>query len=89
MNISCDALLTDHPFFQETELQKIIEKAADLDDSVHTKYCEKTTLLENALERYPRSLELMAVLADTYSKGTDYPDGSARLIYFFRRNVQK
>lgn len=77
LNVSCDALLTDPPFFQETELQNILEKAKRLNCNVHAEYRKKTSLLENTLERFPHSLELMAVLAETYSKGTAYPEYTA------------
>lgn len=74
LSVSCDALLTEHPFFQETELQKIMAQAEALDDTVHAEYLTKTSLLEKALEKYPRSMELAAALADVYSKGADYPE---------------
>lgn len=77
LRVSCDALLADHAFFQETELQEIMDKLNSLNDMVHAEYCEKTALLEKSLEKYPCSLELMAALADTYSKGTCYPEYTA------------
>lgn len=74
LSVSCDALLAERSFFQETELQKIMAQAEALDDTVHAEYLTKTTLLENALEKYPCSMELMSALADVYSKGTEYPE---------------
>ncbi len=74
LGVSCDALLTDHNYFQEIETENIMKRLNTLDDAVYAEYCEKISLLENALEKYPSSMELAAVLAELYSKCRQYPE---------------
>ena len=72
--ISCDALLTD---FGKTESQIVIELSEDTekwDISTRNGYFSRLSVLEDALERYPRSNRFMLDLAYMYNKGTEFPE---------------
>ncbi len=78
LDVSCDALLTDHSCFSESEIDTILTEADQLDVSNRDAYIRRTDLLEKALEKHPRSLRLMLALADIYSKGGCYPEFKER-----------
>lgn len=74
LNVTCDAILTDNNCFAESEIDLIIKKAHSIDIEEHEQYLQRVELLENELEKYPHSLRLMLELADSYSKGSEYPE---------------
>ena len=74
LNITCDALLTENSCFTESMIDEIICEASALDIGVHESYSQRIDLLEKALEKYPHSIRLMLELADSYSKGSAYPE---------------
>lgn len=74
LNVTCDALLTENSCFTESEIDEIIREASALGIGVHESYSQRIDLLEKALEKYPHSIRLMLELADSYSKGSAYPE---------------
>ena len=74
LGVTCDALLTENVCAIESEIGEVIQQAAELDISDHEEYLRRADILEKALEKYPRSLRMMLELADTYSKGGNYPE---------------
>lgn len=74
LDITCDALLTENVCAIESEIEKVIGQASAMDVGDHEKYLRRVEILEKALEKYPRSIRLMMELADTYSKGGNYPE---------------
>lgn len=78
LHVSCDTLLTDNVCFAEREIDEIIEKASALNVEDHEEYLRRAELLEKAMEKYPRSFRVMEALADTYSRGSAYPEFAER-----------
>ena len=76
--ITCDALLTENICFTEREIDEVICKSSSLDIGTHESYLQRIELLEKAIEKYPRSIRLMIELADSYSKGSAYPEYSEK-----------
>ena len=74
LNVTCDALLTENSCFTESEIDAVICEASALYIGVHESYSQRIDLLEKALEKYPHSIRLMLELADSYSKGSAYPE---------------
>lgn len=74
LNVTCDALLTENNCFLESKIDTVINNAAALNVEDHDQYLQRIELLEKALEKYPRSIRLMLELADSYSKGSTYPE---------------
>ena len=74
LQVTCDALLAEPGWSEENEIDTAIRQAEELSEENHAEYRQRTALLEKALEQHPRSIRLMLALADTYSKGADYPD---------------
>ena len=74
LNVTCDALLTENNCFSESEIDTVICNAAALNVENHDEYLQRIELLEKALEKHPRSMRLMLELADSYSKGSAYPE---------------
>lgn len=74
LNVSCDALLMENSCLAESEIDEIIHEASSLDIGVHESYSQRIELLEKGYEKYPRSIRLMLELADSYSKGSAYPE---------------
>lgn len=85
LNVTCDALLSDNACLAESEIDAVIREAAALDAGVHEQYLRRIELLEKALEKHPRSIRLMLELADSYSKGSAYPEYSEK--NYFGRTI--
>ena len=71
--------------FYFIELTLIIKKARSIDIEEHEQYLQRVDLLENELEKYPHSLRLMLELADSYSKGSEYPEYREK--YYLQRTI--
>lgn len=74
LDVTCDALLTDNVCAIEQDIEEVIRHAAALEIENRGEYLRRVEMLEKALEKYPRSVRLMLELADSYSKGGDYPE---------------
>lgn len=74
LHTTCDALLSDTHCLADSEIDALIQEASALKIEDHTQYMQRIELLENALVKYPHSVRLMLALADSYSKGGEYPE---------------
>lgn len=73
-NISCDALLTDSGKGEQERINELLRDTDSLDLTLHEGYFARIHALEEALERYPCSYNIMLQLAYLYSTGTMYPE---------------
>ena len=73
-NVSCDALLTDHGKGEHEWINELLRDAGNSNLLSHDGYFARIHALEEALERYPRSYNIMLQLAYMYSSGTMYPE---------------
>ncbi|MBO5111546.1 MAG: helix-turn-helix transcriptional regulator [Clostridia bacterium] len=76
-DVSCDALLTDGGKTEAEAVEELLNEASDCEltpDGLR----ERIALLENALDRYPRSYRLMVTLAQAYSMSVNSPDYRAK-----------
>ena len=74
LHTTCDALLSDTYCLANSEIDALIQEASALQIEDHAQYMQRIELLENALVKYPHSVRLMLELADSYSKGGEYPE---------------
>lgn len=72
--VSADTLLEIDLSAQDEKIDELICEASSLDVSVHESYSQRIELLEKALKKHPHSIRLMLELADSYSKGSAYPE---------------
>lgn len=82
LGITCDTLLTDNGFVVEQKIEELLQKTAEANVKDHGEYMKIISILEEAVEKYPRSYKLMTALAEAYSKGAGYPE-------FREKNYQK
>ena len=76
LGISCDALLTDGGRTEAECVHALLVHVRKQEAITHDSYMARVCALEDALERYPRSCDLMLELAYLYSSGTMYPEYS-------------
>ncbi len=74
LNVSCDALLTDGGKRESELIDELLILSEKEDITTNEGFFEKIKLLEEGLQRYPRSYKIMLVLAYTYSRGIDYSE---------------
>lgn len=74
LGVSCDALFIDSVEDVDKELNEIIKRAEQVSVNNIDEYKCCVSLLEKALERYPKACALRLALAEVYLKGIDFLD---------------
>jgi len=74
LGISCDALFIDSLEDRDRDINELIKQAEALSISNAEEYKRSISVLEGALERYPKSCALRLALAEAYLKGIDFLD---------------
>ncbi len=74
LGVSCDALFIDSLNDRDNDINELIKQAEGLSVSNLDEYKRGISVLEKALERYPKSCTLRLALAEAYLKGIDFLD---------------